>query len=323
MGSVSLVDAASGIIVKKAVWWVLASIIIGVIFSESALEYLLPFIPIFLAGMMGSAGLMITLKEMFRSGIKPSRISVILASQFVLSAFVGFAIAILFFNILSDSPNLALGQVLHGAMPSEQTTPVWIKLAGGNSALGIATLVFSTIASPFASPVLVLSLAGTWVELDYVAMFLSMLLTVLIPTVAGSLFRSAKPNIMARHDNVFSASSIMFALPTVVIVGALATSFLSIQPLQILFFAVMASLIHFVVTLASGWIIPRILHWGVSDAPVSIYNLSMKEFTVTLGVIAATGLNPEVGVPAALYGIMHMAAAPIIAKQLNSRILAT
>lgn len=124
MGSVSLVDAASGIIVKKAVWWVLASIIIGVIFSESALEYLLPFIPIFLAGMMGSAGLMITLKEMFRSGIKPSRISVILASQFVLSAFVGFAIAILFFNILSDSPNLALGQVLHGAMPSEQTTPV-------------------------------------------------------------------------------------------------------------------------------------------------------------------------------------------------------
>jgi hypothetical protein len=45
----------------------------------------------------------------------------------------------------------------------------------------------------------------------------------------------------------------------------------------------------------------------------------MKEFTVTLGVIAATGLNPEVGVPAALYGMMHMAAAPIIARQLNSR----
>jgi BASS family bile acid:Na+ symporter len=315
----SIVEAISKVMVRRAIWLVLGSLAVGVLFSEMSLAYLMPMIPIFLAGMMGSAGLMITMRDLFRSGIKPSRISIILSSQFVLSASVGFAVALLFFNILSDSPDLALGQVLHGAMPSEQTTPVWIKLAGGNAALGIATLMLSTIASPFASPVLVLAFAGTWVELDYVVMFESMLLTVMLPVVVGSLVRSAKPKAVARHDLAFSATSILFALPTVVIVGALAASFLSIQPLQILLFAVMASLTHFAVTLAAGVFIPKVLRWGASDAPVSIYNLSMKEFTVTLGVIAATGLNPEVGVPAALYGIMHMAAAPIIARQLYSR----
>lgn len=302
--------------VTRAVWFVLGSLVVGVLFSEVSLTYLLPLIPIFLAGMMGSAGLMITMKDLFRSGLKPSRISIILSSQFVLSASVGLAVAILFFNILSDSPDLALGQVLHGAMPSEQTTPVWIKLAGGNVALGIATLMLSTIASPFASPVLVLVFAGAWVELDYVVMFESMLLTVMLPVVAGSLIRSAKPKAIARHDLAFSATSILFALPTVVIVGALAASFLSIQPLQILFLAVMASSMHFAATLVGGIMIPKLLRWDGPDAPVSIYNISMKEFTVTLGVIAATGLNPEVGVPAALYGIMHMATAPIIARQL-------
>jgi bile acid:Na+ symporter, BASS family len=315
----SLVAIVSQIIVKNALWWVLASIVFGILFANMVLHYLLPLIPIFLAGMMASAGLMITLKDLFRSGIKPSRISIIVSSQFVLSTSVGFVVAFLFFNILSDSPNLALGQVLHGAMPSEQTTPVWIRLAGGNTPLGITTLIFSTIVSPFASPVLVLSFVGTWVELDYIAILVSMVLTVLIPTLIGSLVRSARPNIVERYEDVFSSTSVLFALPTVVIVGALAVSFLFIQPFQILLLAIVASLIHFSLTLAAGWSIPRILHWEASDAPVSIYNVSMKEFTVTLGIIAATGLNPEVGVPAALYGIMHMAAAPLIAKRLRSK----
>lgn len=290
------------------------------LFSELALKYLMTFIPIFLAGMMGSAGLMITLKGLFKSGLKPSRISIMLSSQFVLSASVGFAVALLFFGVLADLPDLALGQVLHGAMPSEQTIPVWIKLAGGNAALGITTLMLSAIASPFASPVLVLAFAGTWVELDFALMFGSMLITVLVPVIAGSAIRSAKPEVVSKHDQSFSASSILFALPTVAIIGALATSFLSAQPWQVLILAVSASLVHFAVTLAAGWSIPRVLRWGRADTSVSIYNLSMREFTVTLGVIAATGLNPEVGVPAALYGIMHMAAAPIIAKRLDSRL---
>ncbi|MCS7140922.1 MAG: bile acid:sodium symporter [Candidatus Nitrosocaldus sp.] len=306
-------------VISKAIWLVLGSLVIGILFPEASLAYLLPLIPLFLAGMMGSAGLMITMMELFRSGIKPSKISIMLSSQFILSTSIGFVLALLFFNIMADLPDLALGQVLHGAMPSEQTTPVWIKLAGGNTALGIATLMLSTITSPFVSPVMVLIFAGRWIELDYVLMFESLLLTVMLPVVVGSLIRSARPQAIARYDAVFSAISLLSALPTVAIVGALAASFLSIQPLHVLLLALVASMAHFGATLIAGYAIPRILRWDASDAPVSIYNLSMKEFTVTLGVIATTGLSQEVGVPAALYGIMHMAAAPIIARWLSGR----
>lgn len=313
----AIISAISGVIVRRAIWLVLISLIAGITFAETFTEYLMPFIPIFLAGMMGSAGLMITFKEIFKSGIRPSKISIILSSQFVISASVAFAVAFLFFNVLSDAPNLALGQILHGVMPSEQTTPVWIKLAGGNSALGIVTLILSTIASPFASPALVFAFAGTQIEMDYILMFETMALTILLPILAGSCIRSARPMLLGRYTLHFSATSILFALPTVTIVGALAASFVSMQPLQILLFAVMASSIHFAATLIAGWAIPHILHWEIADATVAVYNISMKEFTVTLGVIAATGLNPEVGIPAALYGIMHMATAPILAKRLH------
>ncbi|GBC74666.1 hypothetical protein HRbin05_00711 [archaeon HR05] len=312
-----IVEYISKLIVRRAVWLVLCSLVLGIFFSNISLAYLLPLIPVFLAGMMGSAGLMITMRDLFRSGIKVSKISIILASQFILSTSVGFILALIFFNVISDLPNLALGQVLHGAMPSEQTTPVWIRLTGGNTALGIATLILSTIASPFVSPVMVLLFAGRWVNLEYMLMFESLLLSVMLPVVVGSFIRS-KYNAMARYDNVFSAASILFALPTVAIVGALAASFLSLQPLSIVLLAVIASLAHFVSTLLAGLAISKVLRWDALDTPVSIYNLSMKEFTVTLGVITMTGLEPEVGVPASIYGMMHMASAPIIARWLYS-----
>ncbi|MEM3915762.1 MAG: bile acid:sodium symporter [Candidatus Nitrosocaldus sp.] len=311
-----IAEYLSKLIVRRAVWLVLCSLALGMFFSEVSLAYLLPLIPVFLVGMMGSAGLMITIKDLFRSGIKPSKISVILASQFIISTSVGFVLALIFFNVISDLPNLALGQVLHGAMPSEQTTPVWIRLAGGNTALGITTLMLSTLASPFVSPVMVLVFAGTWVNLDYIVMFESLLLSVMLPVLIGSFIRSKYNNTMARYDHVFSTTSVLFALPTVAIIGALAASFLSIQQLHIIILAVVASLAHFASTLLIGLVIPKVLRWNALDVPVSIYNLSMKEFTVTLGVIIIAGLDPEVGVPAAIYGIMHMAAAPIIARWL-------
>lgn len=45
-------------------------------------------------------------------------------------------------------------------MSSEQTTPVWIRLTGGNTAVGIATFILSTMASPFVASLMVLVSAG-------------------------------------------------------------------------------------------------------------------------------------------------------------------
>jgi hypothetical protein len=46
----------------------------------------------------------------------------------------------------------------------------------------------------------------------------------------------------------------------------------------------------------------------------------MKEFTVTLSILSSMGLSPIIGLPAALYGIMHMVAAPIIARYFSNRL---
>lgn len=290
---------------------VLASIVIGIIFNAIVIEHILPIIPLFVLGMMLSAGLMISIKQLNPMNKK---LLVLIPSQYILSSAIGFIIALIFFNMIIDAPELALGQILHGSMPSEQTTPVWIRLSNGNLAFGILTLMISTLVSPFLSPSLVFIFAEEWISIDYRSMLLTLILTVLLPVLIGSIIR-ARFNGIAKYDHIYAITSTLSALPTVMIIAALASAY-ALEG-RLLLFAIIASMIHFISTILLGLLIPKLLHWEKKDMPVSVYNLSMKEFAVTLGVIASMGLSNEVGIPAAVYGLMHMASAPLLARLLR------
>lgn len=303
----------SSFIIEHAIILVIASIVIGIIFNGFILKYVLPIITLFLVGMMLSAGLMIKIKQL--KSIKYKQLLALIPAQYILSSAIGFILALVFFNILTEAPELALGQILHGSMPTEQTTPVWIKLSNGNLAFGIMTLIVSTLVSPFLAPSMTFIFAREWVSIDYASMLLTLIITVLLPVLIGSVLR-AKVAIIERYNNIYTATSTLSALPTIMIVGALAFTFM-LESLESLVFAIIASAIHFSSTIFLGFLIPKMLRWERRDIPVSVYNLSMKEFSVTLGVIASMGLSKEVGIPAAVYGMMHMALAPILARYLR------
>ncbi len=302
-------------VIKYATALVLVSIIIGIIFNAFIIKYVLPIIPLFLLGMMLSAGLMVDIKQL--RNIQYKQLLTVISAQYILSSFIGFILALVFFTIITDVPTLALGQILHGSMPSEQTIPVWIKLANGNLAFGIITLIVSTLVSPFLTPSLVFIFAREWISIDYASMLLTLILTVLIPVLIGSILRT-KYIIIKQYDHIYTTTSTLSALPTVMIVGALAFTFM-LESSSLLILAIVASMIHFIATILLGLLIPKLLRWKRRDIPVSVYNLSMKEFAVTLGVIATMGLSNEVGIPAAVYGLMHMASAPLLAKFLRKQ----
>jgi BASS family bile acid:Na+ symporter len=302
------------VIVNKAIIFVIASLILGITVPSIVISNLFPLLPLFLIGMMFSSGLMLSIHDIVSKGFKPSRLAVIIPLQYIASTLFGFISAYL----LIGREDLIFGQVLHGSMPSEQTIPVWVKLANGNIALSISILALSTSLSPLVSPAIVYVLVGKMVEVDYVDMMLSLLITVLLPLALGSIIRS-KVSIVRRYDELYQASSILSALPTVMVIGALAYTLASATAL-ILVSAFLASLIHLISTLALGFYIQKALAWDEHDGVVLIYNISMKEFTVTLSILSSMGLSPIIGLPAALYGIMHMVAAPIIARYFSNRL---
>lgn len=294
----------ASMIVNRAVALVILSLIVGILVHDAIIDMIFPLLPLFLVGMMLSAGLMLS---DIGKGIKPFKLTVIILLQYIASALLGLVSALL----LLEDEELILGQVLHGSMPSEQTIPVWVRLANGNLALSVSVLALSTLVSPLLSPAMMYMLVGRMVEMNYVGMMVALLATVILPLLIGYAIRR-KVRSVDRYDTVYQASSILSALPTVMVIGAVGYTLAS-DPLMLVY-ASTASLLHLASTLALAFYTVRVMGWRMDDGMVLIYNTSMKEFTVTLSIVSSMGLNPMVGLPAALYGMMHMITAPILAR---------
>ncbi len=294
----------ASMIVNRAVALVILSLIVGILVHDAIIDMIFPLLPLFLVGMMLSAGLMLS---DIGKGIKPFKLTVIILLQYIASALLGLVSALL----LLEDEELILGQVLHGSMPSEQTIPVWVRLANGNLALSVSVLALSTLVSPLLSPAMMYMLVGRMVEMNYVGMMVALLATVILPLLIGYAIRR-KVRSVDRYDTVYQASSILSALPTVMVIGAVGYTLAS-DPLMLVY-ASTASLLHLASTLALAFYTVRVMGWRMDDGMVLIYNTSMKEFTVTLSIVSSMGVNLPLGLPAVLYGMMHMITAPILAR---------
>ena len=300
------------IVIDNSIIFVIIALIIGVIEDKFIITYIYPLLPLFLIGMMLSAGLMVPIYKFKYTNLK--RLLIIIHAQYILSTLTAYMLSLIFYN---DMRELALGQILHASMPSEQTLPVWIKVANGNLVLGITTLIVSTMLSPFISPPLVYIFSEHWIRIDYHSIFIFLITIVLLPIISGSILRT-KISYIAKHDNIYTFTSILCALPTIMIISSLISIFLKVS-LQLIIITVIVSTLHLIITLLLGFIIPKVLKWDKNDLIVSVYNLSMKEFSVTLSIIVNAGLVNDVGLPASLYGIMHMSIAPLLARVFRKR----
>ncbi len=295
------------VLIDNALILVIISLIIGFVADTFIITYIYNLLPLFLIGMMLSAGLLVPIDKLKHTNLK--RLLIVILAQYILSVLVAYILSLIFYNGMRE---LALGQILHASMPSEQTLPIWIKIANGNLPFGVITLITSTTVSPFFSPLLVYAFSEYWISIDYISIFIVLFSIVLLPIISGSVLRSiVRP--IARYDHIYTLTSLLCALPTIMVISSLISTFLETS-LILIIITIIVSILHFSITLLLGFIIPQILGWDKNDLIVSAYNLSMKEFSVTLSIIVSAGLVKEVGLPASLYGLVHMSMAPLLAR---------
>lgn len=110
---------------------------------------------------------------------KPVVIGVLL--QFTIMPLAAYTIAFL----LNLPPVLAAGLILVGCVPGGTLSNVMVYLAKGNVALSIAMTSLSTMLAPIITPLLLYVLAGQWMPVEPIAMFLSNIQVIIIPIVLG------------------------------------------------------------------------------------------------------------------------------------------
>lgn len=144
-----------------------------------------PHTSAFLAVIMFGMGLTIETEE-FRAVLsRPKALLAGCAAQFTVMPVLAFALAKLF----ALPADLALGVILVGCAPGGTASNVITYLARGDVPLSVGMTVVSTLIAPLMTPLLVYLLAGSWVEVSFAAMVLSVMKIVLLPVVAGLVLR--------------------------------------------------------------------------------------------------------------------------------------
>jgi BASS family bile acid:Na+ symporter len=126
--------------------------------------------------------------------------------------FVGKALAMTF----TSDPEVAAGMVLIGSCPGGVASNVMTYLAGGNVALSVTMTACSTLMAPLATPAMTSLLAGTYVEVRFLAMMISIVKMIIVPIVAGLLVNALLTKLGGAHPRLSLVSEgIMKGLPYV------------------------------------------------------------------------------------------------------------
>lgn len=154
------------------------------IFTSSFGTMLKPLTVPLMMLMIASMGFTMTLKS-FDPALREIRgFSFGMAFNFLLAPMLCYAL-----SLLVPVHELAVGLILIGAVPCAGMAIVWAGLLDGDVPLAVLINIGTMIAAPFFIPFIMLIFAGNYVEINTANMFFTLFYTILIPVIAGTLFR--------------------------------------------------------------------------------------------------------------------------------------
>ena len=150
--------------------------------------------PFLLGIIMFCMGLTLTPPDFASVAKRPWAVALGIVAHYVIMPGAGWLIAV----GLHLEPELAVGLILVGCAPSGTASNVMAFLAKGDVALSVAVASVSTLIAPIVTPLLVLFLAGSYLNIDAGGMVQDIVKTVLLPVIAGLLARLFLKKLVAK-----------------------------------------------------------------------------------------------------------------------------
>lgn len=243
---------------------------------------------------------------------RPKDVIIGCAAQFTVMPLLAWVLSWLF----DLPPELALGVILVGCCPGGTASNVITYLAKGDLALSVGMTATSTVLAPLMTPLLTWLMAGKFVDVDAVAMLMSIVYVVIGPIVAGFLIQRYMPRFTRWAVAYLPAfSSLMIALLVAIIVGHNAG-----QLLKGGMVVVLVVILHNIGGFSLGYVLGRLL--GLSDdkrkaisIEVGMQNSGLASSLATIHFAA----YPMAVVPGAIFSVWHNVCGAFVAKLFASR----
>lgn len=256
---------------------------------------------------MFGMGLTLKLEDFKVVFSRPKDVIIGCLAQFIVMPLLAWLLA----RGFSLSDELALGVVLVGCCPGGTASNVITYLAKGDLALSVGMTGVSTLLAPLLTPFLTWLLVGQHVNVDMVSMFLSILWVVILPIVAGLLFRSLLPKFTESAVAYLPAlSSLAIAFIVAIVVSANSAKLMVGGWLIIL-----VVMLHNLCGLLLGYGVARMLGLELKkrvaiSIEVGMQNSGLASSLATLHFAA----YPMATIPGALFSVWHNISGAAMAK---------
>lgn len=206
------------------------------------------------------------------------------------------------------------GMVLVGACPGGTASNVICYLARGNVALSITLTTVSTLLAVALTPLLTWLYIGQRVPVPVADIFQSIFLIIIIPVSLGILCRHALGNRLQPLERWFPLLSMLAIVTIIGIVMALNQE----QVIQVAGIIALAVMLHNLMGLAAGYLLPRMLGYDPRTARTIAIEVGMQNSG--LGVaLALKYFSPLSALPGALFSIWHNISGALFAVWCASR----
>ena len=229
---------------------------------------------------------------------RPRDVAVGVAAQYVCMPLLAWALS----RALGLSPALTLGVVLVGACPGGTASNVIAYLAKGDVALSVTMTACSTLLAPLATPAIVLFLAGKSIEVDTIAMFLSIVKIVIAPIVVGVVINEVLPRFAASIRRAMPAfSTVVVAVIVAAVVAASAGRIREAAGIVAL-----AVVLHNGLGMALGWGVGRLFGMDAARRRTLAIEVGMQNSGLAASLATMHfATMPLAAVPGALFSVWH------------------
>lgn len=286
-----------------AVWVVVFGVI--AYFLPGPFLVLKPFNEWFFSLTMFGIGAVLSIDDFKRIAEKPVIVLIGSAAQFTIMPIGAFILSRLFG--LPDE--LAIGLILVGCVPGAMASNVMSYIAKADTAYSVSLTTVSTLLCPLLTPGLTKLLAGQVMEVNFWAMFFSVIKMVIIPLGAGFLIRGVLKNKIEKIALIFPAVSATFIIFICSLVIAVNRDYLGMVTASILTVGVLLNIYG----MAAGFGVGKLFHMNTNRRRTLSIEIGMQN--AGLGtVLALKHFGERSAIPTAIFVFVCIITASIMAE---------
>ena len=291
--------------------WIIISGIIGFIFPE-IFKQLVPWFGPLLGVVMFGMGLTLTPQDFRNVFTRPRDVAIGVVAQYTVMPLSAFVIA----KAFNLPPELAVGLMLLGCCPGGTASNVVTFLARGDVPLSVTITSCTTLLAPIMTPTLMYLFANQWIQINPMAMFLSIVQIVLVPTVLGVIVN----RFFGKHLQTVQASLPLVSVVAIMMIAAGIVAKTNHQLLETGPMIFMAMALHNFVGMGLGWSVGKFFGLSLAKCKTLTFEVGMQN--AGLGV-ALAGLHfaasPMTALPSTLGALWHNVTGPMLATYFSSR----